>query len=267
MPTSIPVSWFIFAVAILLAEWLVYAGLKRVEKEGGLFHRSDRQAPVVRGLSEVAVMLAQIRDLIEGQGNVVATRIAEIPQENHRETDTIVELLKGLEEAPVNYLRDIEKQANAIYHAIEALNATLMATTQPTPDATQGEILIELRGINSAISGFLGSFNGDPEVRECAREIQKVVDGIPLSIEKQASRTLGGMVAIQETCAKLLKVNQEFLRFVYGGGGGYTDMTDEAAAVREKAKEIQKRYQLDWDEAMAQAKNLMSLQSGDGMRG
>lgn len=77
-----------------------------------------------------------------------------------------------------------------------------------------------------------------------------------------------------ERIAGLIKKQNEYLqsfcRTLTGNDpGGYTEMTDENAKIREKAIELQRRYKnLTWEECIAKAKQIMpyepSLDQGFG---
>jgi hypothetical protein len=93
--------------------------------------------------------------------------------------------------------------------------------------------------------------------------------------EKEASRVreilerqLAALDSLAISFGKFTKGQDQWMRKVFGGdGGGYTEMDDSAAELRERASALQQRYKdLSWDEAMDRAKKMVVYDPDAKMR-
>lgn len=97
----------------------------------------------------------------------------------------------------------------------------------------------------------------------------KAVETLVGSQTQQHNAHLAALDALAEKFDGFAKSQKAFLEAIFPSHPpkAYEEMDDEAAYLREKAGELQRRYGLSDDEARARAKNLLAYRGNSGMRG
>ncbi len=92
------------------------------------------------------------------------------------------------------------------------------------------------------------------------------LDHFGKSLSKQHTMTMAALDALIEGQEKSAKSHRELMRTFFGNGTGpgYSEIDDDAGALRERAEKLQKRYGISWADAMTQAKAASVYDPQDG---